>query len=118
MKNLKISPESWNAKLFLGLAFLCLPHTHNAEMTCSNEGLLLDGIADVLFLIDSSSSMGNYTQAVADGMTRFASQLQNSSIDAQFAVATFGGAPTLHQKFLVFITCALLTISLGQRKRY
>jgi hypothetical protein len=82
------------------------------EMTCSNEGLVQNGKTDVLFLLDSSASMRNYTQALADGMTRFADQLKESGVSTRYAVATFGGAPTLLQKFSVYIFSSTLTIYL------
>ena len=95
--------KPWSLKLFLGTVLVFLPYTLNADVTCSDEDNLQTGTTDVLFLVDSSSSMCPYSQAVSHGMSDFVTQLMKSGVDAQFAVATFGGAPTLLQKFSVFL---------------
>jgi hypothetical protein len=42
-----------------------------------------------------------YSAAVADGMASFVSKLEAEGIDAQYAVVSFGGPPTIRQKFSV-----------------
>jgi hypothetical protein len=56
---------------------------------------------DILFLVDSSTSMCPYSAAVAEGMAKFVTQLEASDVDSRYAVASFGGLPTVLQKFSV-----------------
>jgi hypothetical protein len=56
---------------------------------------------DILFLVDGTPSMCPYSAAVAAGMAKFIRQLEESGIDAHYAVAAFGGPPELLQKFSV-----------------
>jgi hypothetical protein len=60
--------------------------------------------ADILFLIDTSPSMCQYTAAVSEGMKKFVKQIEASGIDAQYAVASFGGEPRVLQAFTVCLS--------------
>lgn len=52
-------------------------------------------LADFVFLIDASSSMGNEIASVKSGLGQFVTGLNSASIDYRFAVILFGGAPEL-----------------------
>lgn len=51
--------------------------------------------ADFVFLIDTSGSMSDEIQSVADGLSMFAAGLAQQNVDPRFAIVTFGTTPTL-----------------------
>ena len=55
--------------------------------------------ADFLFLLDTSSQMCRYNDALLSRINNFKLQLQSQSIDSRFALATFGGPPQLYYPF-------------------
>jgi von Willebrand factor type A domain-containing protein/PKD domain-containing protein len=50
---------------------------------------------DVVFIIDTSSSMADKIDAVREGLGKFISNVFASGIDARFAIVRFGGATSL-----------------------
>jgi hypothetical protein len=92
------------AMLLLSLLSLyTLVPTVSAEISCTDdETPVAFHTTDVLFLIDSSSSMCSYSAAVAEGMAKFVAKLEDSGIDSHYAVVSFGGPPAIRQKFTVF----------------
>ncbi|MFH1426307.1 MAG: vWA domain-containing protein [Candidatus Kerfeldbacteria bacterium] len=48
-------------------------------------------MADIVFVVDASSSMAPYIENIADASSDFANNLANTSIDAQMAIVTTGG---------------------------
>jgi len=51
--------------------------------------------ADILFIVDATSSMGGEIAAVQAGLGTFATGLAGAGIDATFGIVLFGGAPEL-----------------------
>lgn len=85
------------------VALLCLFPLANAEIKCTNTTTYQTPPTDYLFLVDSSPSMCNYQKAVASGLGSFVDNLNIKNINARFAVAKFGGAPSLIQSFSVYL---------------
>jgi hypothetical protein len=87
--------------LLLGLLSPDTLNVHAAPPTCPNGNELVVSTTDILFLIDSSPSMCPYSAAIATGMAKYVQQLADDGINAQYAVASFGGPPTILQSFTV-----------------
>jgi hypothetical protein len=91
------------AMLLLGLIY---PYTL-ISLTTANaavaETYILPSLIkrDILFLVDATPNMCQYSKAIASGISDFVSQLSENNIDAIFAVASFGGTPVILQGFSV-----------------
>jgi hypothetical protein len=81
-----------------------------ADVVCQQSESLVEKYSktDVLFLIDSSSSMCPYSEAVSEGMSDFLTQMIEADVDVHYGVASFGGPPTVRQSFSV---CACPTLT-------
>jgi hypothetical protein len=64
-------------------------------------------ITDILFLVDASPNMCQYSESIADGILDFVTKLSTENIDTHFAVAAFGGLPTLLNPFSALTVCSI-----------
>ncbi|KAJ3192367.1 hypothetical protein HK101_006678 [Irineochytrium annulatum] len=77
---------------------LLVPGAHARDVeVCNSYTQTLP--ADFLFLIDGSGSMCPYINTIEQSLQSFIQQLTQQGVDATFAVAAFGGVPTLLQPF-------------------
>ncbi len=61
-------------------------------------------VADIMWVIDISGSMGGDIAQVKQRIAEFNTVMVNNSIDAQFGLVSFGGAPQLRQDLTDFNT--------------
>lgn len=61
-------------------------------------------VADIVWVVDISGSMGDDIAQVKQRISQFDSVMTNNGIDANYALVAFGGAPSLRQDLTSFTT--------------
>ncbi|KAI3637808.1 hypothetical protein MIR68_004457 [Amoeboaphelidium protococcarum] len=85
-------------KVLTSIALLMVARVVSAGYVCTNQTITVTNTtakADFLFLLDASGSMCDKIAGVKAGVQNFVQKIDQSQIDARYALVVFGGKPEI-----------------------